>query len=116
ISGNLSVLGNIGIITGKAENTAHVRSYLGRATTITDSSSAVSFSATSHSTVYAQALGFAGSAFGSGNKVVSTATLTHTVKAFTDSGGSITSASISFTANANDKLAGGTDCVANFAA
>ena len=117
ISANLSVIGNIGIITGKAENSADVRSYLGRSTSITSPNSAVSFTATSHSTVYSQAIGFAGSGTFSGNDVNSIAKLLHTAKAFTDSGGSINAASISFTANANnDNLTAGTDCASNFGA
>src|SRR4029079_10005133 len=85
-------------------------------TTITDPSSVVSFTATSHSSVYSQAIGFAGSGLFSGDVVRSTSTLTHTVRAFTQNGGSSSASSISFTANANDNFTDGTNCGVNFAA
>ena len=61
------------------------------------------------------ALGVTGSLGGAGAGVFSTADLKHTVKAFTDGGGSINAGSIELTSNANDHLTPGNDC-ANFGA
>src|SRR5207245_10054935 len=71
---------------------------------------AVCSSTASPSRAVTGAVGVTGALSVGGAGVFSTAELEHTVKAFTDGGGSITAGSISITSNVNDNLADGTDC------
>jgi len=85
----LSLGGAIGLIEARAQNTADVRSYLGDAAQVTATGNDVSFTATSHSFVYAQGFGLSGAlAFGASGLLV-TASMTPSISAFTESGGSI---------------------------
>src|SRR5262249_51800641 len=110
LGGGLSMTVSIGLISAVAKNTAQVRSYLGRATTITAGAHAVSFTATSRSRVEGKAIGVSGSLGYGGAGVFVEATLGHTVRAFTTGGGSISAGAISFTADVNQHLGSGDDC------
>ncbi|NIO40353.1 MAG: hypothetical protein GTO41_09230, partial [Burkholderiales bacterium] len=115
ISVGIALLGDIGLIKAEASNTADVRSYLGSSAAVTATGHTVSFTSTLHASVDTSAFGV-GAALGlAGSAVRSTADMTPTVSTFTQSGGSISAQSVSFTSNVNENLTNGTNC-ADFAA
>jgi hypothetical protein len=114
ITASLSILVSVGLIKAEAINTADVRSYLGDAAQITASGGHdVSFTATSHSKVFAEGFGIAGSATVGVAGLLVQADMKPSISAFSESGGSINARHVSFTANNNENLtSGNADCSA----